>query len=1001
MLEIIKTFVQHIKDRVSFDILSVTLIQGNDLVQYPVSTSDDNIRISPSESYSMEQSYVITCLSTEKPILNNILKDSYSENKIFKEALFKSAVHFPVFINGRIIGTLDIISSKKKNYKNKDIKSLIPVMEEIMVHLANQKQDSDNNQQVSDPGATDEALDFSPDLLAILDQAEEKIASRDGQPEDSEAESPEKPIEPATSPESPEDISPEATALSAEAEESIVSSEDQPEDSEAESPEKPIEPATSPESPEDLSPELLGILAQAEEIIASSEDQPEDSEAESPEKPIEPASSPESPEDLSPELLGILAQAEESIASREGQPEDSDAESPEKPLEPAMSPESPEDISSETTALSDDAEDSIVPSEDQPKSSEAESPEMPDEQDIHQGTADESPTQTETPVIESPQAEYKHIIEKNIEHFEGNVSLVGPDYRIRYISNDFRRRLNIDPTRQPCYVAYNKSGQICPGCPVKSGLLSPQTLKNHVVTTELKDGKKELIFFALAELNDGTKGVIEFFKDSSLLKVTQEEEPLPVKKEEPELAPEVIKDAPDEIHQFIDHGTSQIRSPITSLINYIHEMEQIPYQELSEVVFRQKLTFMHNTLKHMNIVNTTINQALKDKVSILRASKEIQKEEEPLLPAVKEKKLLIVDPMDKSRTDLYRFLSKLGYHVLQAKDGLEGIMLTKKQLPDIILLEINIPRVNGLLFLEKTREHISKNIPCIIVSNNKNPEIIEHAYHLGAMGYFSKKQEDQRAIAQLIYDILSENAKTLPAPKVHPDTQPAPHSLEESRKPVENQPKVFGKGKFISTDEAIGEIADLHNIPNNAEFIAAQGPDRVAPPAPPVEDSSQNQPESPATAPEIQENMESPFQTEISVEEKEGGAILDFGKSAGMTHSVFLDEDIATLKLTGYLSGNGMEQANEEFFKLVGSQKESKRKLIIDLRHIIPESLSETVLDSIFTFRYSFPTITPRSARILSTNPEVTATIANHPTGGKYNVHSELEDAFGLLHMEV
>src|SRR5258708_4309914 len=102
------------------------------------------------------------------------------------------------------------------------------------------------------------------------------------------------------------------------------------------------------------------------------------------------------------------------------------------------------------------------------------------------------------------------------------------------------------------------------------------------------------------------------------------------------------------------------------------------------------------------------------------------------------KKVLIVDD-DVQLVDMYsqKFL-KEGFEVKKAFDGVEGLEAISKELPDLILLDINMPRMDGFEVMKKLRaDGRLKNIPVIIISNTdagdvriKNIVQTEPAYYL-------------------------------------------------------------------------------------------------------------------------------------------------------------------------------------------------------------------------------------------------------------------------------
>jgi CheY-like chemotaxis protein len=67
-------------------------------------------------------------------------------------------------------------------------------------------------------------------------------------------------------------------------------------------------------------------------------------------------------------------------------------------------------------------------------------------------------------------------------------------------------------------------------------------------------------------------------------------------------------------------------------------------------------------------------------------------------------KLLIVDSDDPMRTSLSRIFSDLGFHVRSAADGTSGLSEIRKEIPDVLLSDLNMVRIPGLKFLMVVRQ---------------------------------------------------------------------------------------------------------------------------------------------------------------------------------------------------------------------------------------------------------------------------------------------------------
>ena len=86
------------------------------------------------------------------------------------------------------------------------------------------------------------------------------------------------------------------------------------------------------------------------------------------------------------------------------------------------------------------------------------------------------------------------------------------------------------------------------------------------------------------------------------------------------------------------------------------------------------------------------------------------------------KKILVVDDSPTERHVLLELLTKNGYQVTTAESGEEGIEKAKTELPDLILMDVVMPGLNGYQATRTlTRDEATKNIP-IIVCTSKGQE---------------------------------------------------------------------------------------------------------------------------------------------------------------------------------------------------------------------------------------------------------------------------------------
>lgn len=105
----------------------------------------------------------------------------------------------------------------------------------------------------------------------------------------------------------------------------------------------------------------------------------------------------------------------------------------------------------------------------------------------------------------------------------------------------------------------------------------------------------------------------------------------------------------------------------------------------------------------------------------------------------KSKKILIVEDEATLQKTLNDLLSQEGYEVLNAVDGLRGMELAFDKKPDLILLDIILPKMDGFEVLKKIKENKdTSQIPVIILTNLSSVNDIQKALDLGATTYLVK-----------------------------------------------------------------------------------------------------------------------------------------------------------------------------------------------------------------------------------------------------------------------
>jgi len=105
------------------------------------------------------------------------------------------------------------------------------------------------------------------------------------------------------------------------------------------------------------------------------------------------------------------------------------------------------------------------------------------------------------------------------------------------------------------------------------------------------------------------------------------------------------------------------------------------------------------------------------------------------------KNILIIEDDEFLRGLISKKLASEGFAVISAIDGEKGIEKAREQNPDLILLDLLLPNVDGYEVLQKMKENpATSHIPIIVVSNLGQSEDIDKAMKLGATDFLIKAQ---------------------------------------------------------------------------------------------------------------------------------------------------------------------------------------------------------------------------------------------------------------------
>lgn len=119
------------------------------------------------------------------------------------------------------------------------------------------------------------------------------------------------------------------------------------------------------------------------------------------------------------------------------------------------------------------------------------------------------------------------------------------------------------------------------------------------------------------------------------------------------------------------------------------------------------------------------------------------------------KKILIVEDEPALLQALMDRLQRLGYETITAVDGVDAIKKIKSSMPDLVLLDIIMPKKSGFEVIEEIRYRMKSTVPIIVLSNLEQKQDIETAKNLGVTNYYLKSNISLRNLAIEIDKILT------------------------------------------------------------------------------------------------------------------------------------------------------------------------------------------------------------------------------------------------------
>ena len=117
-------------------------------------------------------------------------------------------------------------------------------------------------------------------------------------------------------------------------------------------------------------------------------------------------------------------------------------------------------------------------------------------------------------------------------------------------------------------------------------------------------------------------------------------------------------------------------------------------------------------------------------------------------------RILIVDDSPSQLMGIRRIVEKLGHEALTAEDGAAGVEAAKRELPDLILMDVVMPNLNGFQATRSiTREPTTKHIPIVLVTTKDQDTDRVWGMRQGAKAYITKPFSESE-LADMIQQML-------------------------------------------------------------------------------------------------------------------------------------------------------------------------------------------------------------------------------------------------------
>jgi len=121
------------------------------------------------------------------------------------------------------------------------------------------------------------------------------------------------------------------------------------------------------------------------------------------------------------------------------------------------------------------------------------------------------------------------------------------------------------------------------------------------------------------------------------------------------------------------------------------------------------------------------------------------------------KKILFIEDESVLHKTIGEVLTQQGYEMISALDGEIGLRLAQTKKPDLILLDLILPKIDGFGVLKQLKEdEKTKGIPVIVLTNLEGMQDVERAIKMGASTYLVKSNYDLEEVVEKIKNAVDK-----------------------------------------------------------------------------------------------------------------------------------------------------------------------------------------------------------------------------------------------------